>query len=124
MKWLNVIVWSVVVAGCAWFWLGLGRATVDLGGSVADYLDRAMTSYSRIDGVCASACTMLLHNGCVYPDAVLMFHAGTTNLGTDVMRRMYPPRVRAWVDARGALDTPNITRMSGREAIALGVPRC
>ena len=109
----------------------------DGGGRVDDYLDMvaaANASGERVEigGVCASACTMKLgaRGACVYGDAQLWFHAarngdGRVNaLATLIMLQQYPRGVRAWAAARGALATVVMTRMSGAEAIALGVPDC
>jgi hypothetical protein len=109
----------------------------DGGGRVGDYLDRvaaANASGERVEiaGVCASACTMKLgaRGACVYGDSQLWFHAarnadGRVNpLATLIMLQQYPRGVRAWATARGALTSLAMTRMSGVEAIALGVPDC
>jgi hypothetical protein len=40
------------------------------------------------------------------------------------MLQQYPCGLRAWAMARGALASVAMTRMSGVEAIALGVPDC
>jgi hypothetical protein len=109
----------------------------DGGGRVGDYLDfvaSANASGERVEiaGVCASACTMKLgaRGACVYGDTQLWFHAarnpdGRVNpLATLMMSQEYPSGVRAWAKARGALASVAMTRMSGVEAIALGVPDC
>jgi len=109
----------------------------DGGGRVGDYLDfvaSANASGERVEiaGVCASACTMKLgaRGACVYGDSQLWFHAarnadGRVNtLATLIMLQQYPRGVRAWATARGALASVAMTRMSGVEAIALGVPDC
>jgi hypothetical protein len=109
----------------------------DGGGRVGDYLDwvaAANASGKRVEiaGVCASACTMKLgaRGACVYSDSQLWFHAarnedGRVNaLATLIMLQEYPRNVRAWATARGALASLAMTRMSGVEAIALGVPDC
>jgi hypothetical protein len=126
-------------AGCA---LGMPPAhafvgAFDGGGRVGDYLDfvaAANASGERVEiaGVCASACTMKLgaRGACVRGDAQLWFHAarnpdGRVNpLATLMMSQEYPSGVRAWAKARGALASVAMTRMSGLEAIALGVPDC
>ena len=109
----------------------------DGGGGVGDYLAlvaAANASGERVEiaGVCASACTMKLgaRGACVYGDAQLWFHAarnpdGRVNpLATLMMLQEYPRGVRAWAKARNALASVAMTRMSGVEAIALGVPDC
>ena len=109
----------------------------DGGGRVDQYLDfveRANQTGERVEikGICASACTMKLgaRGACVHADAQLWFHAarfedGSLNdLATRVLLRNYPPRIRAWARGSGAMNSLKFTPMSGREAIALGVPRC
>jgi hypothetical protein len=109
----------------------------DGGGRVGVYLDlvaAANASGERLEiaGVCASACTMKLgaRRACVYGDSQLWFHAarnedGRVNpLATLIMLQQYPRGVRAWATARGALASVALTRMSGVEAIALGIPDC
>lgn len=101
------------------------RITEDLGG----YVEQYKAKYSRvrdkgerivIDGVCNSACTLLLgivplHRVCVTPRASLGFHqayydkrwtAGvrvTSVAGTSELMSVYPPRVRKWIDRHGGL---------------------
>ena len=99
----------------------------DSGGSIAAYLvAMAEARDIRIAGDCASACTMLLRsrNVCVYPQAALLFHKGTTALGTRTMFESYPRRIAAWVARHRALDSFQFTSMSGQEAIGLGVRPC
>jgi hypothetical protein len=97
---------------------------IDLGGSVMAYYDRAQTFDGQLPDICASACTEYLRHGCVTPSTVLYFHRATTPLGTALMRKMYPDKVRAWVDRHGALDGDELTIMTGAEAIRLGVRKC
>jgi hypothetical protein len=101
------------------------RITRDLGGYVDQYKDR----YARIrdtgervviDGVCNSACTLLLgivppHKVCVTPRASLGFHqayydkrwtAGmrvTSIAGTAELMAIYPKTVKAWINRQGGL---------------------
>jgi hypothetical protein len=109
----------------------------DGGGRVGDYLNfvgAANASGARVEigGVCASACTMKLgaRNACVSSGAQLWFHAarnldGRVNaLATLMMLQQYPAGVRAWARASGALESTALTRMSGAEAISLGVRSC
>jgi len=109
----------------------------DGGGRIGDYLARVDRADARgapveIAGVCASACTIKLgaRRACVRPDAELQFHAarnpdGRVNaLATLLMLMKYPPRIRDWVERSGALQSTAVTRMSGAQAIALGVRPC
>ena len=84
----------------------------DEGGSIAAYLEKyAEIERSgadvRIFGWCGSACTMVLGlpdgRVCVYPNAVLAFHAGTTERGTQAMWQTYPNRIKEWITAHGGL---------------------
>jgi hypothetical protein len=80
----------------------------DRGGNVAVYVIKknqlnARGEDVRIFGSCLSACTIYLgaHRVCVGPRAVLGFHSATNAAGTRLMVRQWPPRIRAWVRARG-----------------------
>ena len=101
------------------------RITRDLGG----YVDQYKAKYARIrdqgervviDGVCNSACTLLLgivppHQICVTPRASLGFHqayydkrwtAGvrvTSIAGTAELLSIYPKPVKEWINRQGGL---------------------
>jgi hypothetical protein len=109
----------------------------DGGGRIADYFDEVASANAagtavEISGVCASACTMKLHvrHVCVYRDAELWFHAahnsygGINPLGTRILLAHYPSRIRGWVQSHGAVASSEFTRMSGAEAIELGIADC
>jgi hypothetical protein len=109
----------------------------DRGGYVSDYFGQVASANARgetieISGTCASACTMKLgaRRVCVHRDAELWFHAahnnggGLNTLGTRIMLRQYPARIRHWVMSHGAVASSNFTTMSGATAIALGVRDC
>ena len=139
MNWLNALVWPIVVAFCALFWLGVASAfaQVDPGGYLIDY-DHFWIFNERvaISGLCESACTMKLGSThvCIYTDATLAFHAGVQRPGGPPYRPasnwvlatyLWPhPGIGRWVRAHHALDQLTFTYMTGREAIALGVPSC
>lgn len=90
----------------------------------------------RIEGRCASACTVYLgaRKVCVEPSADLWFHAayrpGASRpdaAGSLQMLAMYPPAVRRWAIASGALEQTAWRpehRLSGTQLIRMGVPRC
>ena len=76
---------------------------------------------------------------CIMPDAVLWFHAAQDSLramhdgnpwrtisanGNATLRAFYPPRIRAYVDAQGWLQTPELHQMSAATAHSLGIPYC
>ena len=125
--------------------LGSAEATVrisdDNGGQVGKYLDRFRALRERgdrveIDGVCASACTMLLgviprNRICVTPRAVLAFHSAwdptpagvqDSSAGNAYLWANYPGDVRKWIARHGGLHA-RIIYLSGRELTAM-YPLC
>ncbi len=99
------------------------RIADDRGGRIGTYVDRYQGLRSSgetviIDGLCASACTIVLgavpHDRiCVTSHANLGFHAAwdfgangraiTNPEATQMLYSMYPPPVRRWIAARGGL---------------------
>jgi hypothetical protein len=97
------------------------RISDDHGGQLGPYLDkyRALRQSGErveIDGVCASACTMLLglippDRICVTPRAVLEFHSAwdingdqsVSDAGTRLLWSHYPVKIRAWINRHGGL---------------------
>jgi len=125
---------AIIVLSCS---ISASASNFDAGGRLGDYLDLVASANAgearvEITGVCASACTMKLgaRGACVHADTRLLFHAARDadgrfdRLGTLMMLREYPRRIRAWAKSRRALDSQNFTAMSGAEAIGLGVPDC
>lgn len=116
----------------------------DNGGEIGDYLHQLRSNkFWAIRGACNSACTMRLAKGCVYPGALLGFHSPYVRekdkpeivaRGGDVgqivarsrqdMLRTYPPGIQQWVLQMGALDTTQLTYLTGAQAIALGARDC
>ena len=118
--------------------LGASHAAVriadDRGGRIGTYVDRYQDLRSSgetviIDGLCASACTIVLgaipHNKiCVTSHATLGFHAAwdfgangraiTNPEATQMLYSMYPSQVRRWISRRGGL-TPHMIFLHGRE---------
>jgi hypothetical protein len=114
------------------------RITNDRGGQIGSYV----TKYQRlasagesviIDGLCASACTILLselphEKICVTSRATLGFHAawkygpdGRTFIdpeATLMLYSAYPIPVRRWIASRGGL-RPNIIFLSGKPLEAM-----
>ena len=108
------------------------RITRDLGGFVEDY----KTRYAKIrdsgerviiDGVCDSACTLVLgivplSRICVTPKASLGFHQAyydkvwtfglkiMSDAGTEELLSYYPPPVKDWISRKGGL-TPELKRV-------------
>ena len=113
----------------------------DPGGLIADYLDRyeglrASGQAVVIDGLCASACTMVLgavpHDRiCVTRNAALGFHAAYNFVGrgrtvtnpeaTELLYSQYPLPIRRWIDNRGGL-TPHMMFLRGRQLEAMYRP--
>jgi hypothetical protein len=141
MKWMYALLTAAVLLAGA----GTGHAAVriadDRGGLIANYLDRyeglrASGEAVVIDGLCASACTMVLgavpHDRiCVTSNAALGFHAAynfvgrgrtATNLeATELLYAQYPPQVQRWITSRGGL-TPHIMFLRGRQLEAMYRP--
>jgi hypothetical protein len=118
--------------------MGASHATVriadDRGGRIGTYVDRYQDLRSSgesviIDGLCASACTIVLgtipHDKiCVTSHATLGFHAAwdfgangraiTNPEATQLLFSMYPSQIRRWIVHRGGL-TPRMLFLRGRE---------
>lgn len=113
----------------------------DRGGQIGEYLSRyhqLRMSGQRvvIDGVCASACTMLLgtiprQRICVTPRAVLAFHSAfdptpdgdqMSEAGNQYLWSNYPQEVRRWIIHHGGLGR-RIIYLRG-PALAAMYPAC
>lgn len=110
------------------------RIADDRGGRIGTYVDkyqglRSSGEYVIIDGLCASACTIVLgaipHDRiCVTSHASLGFHAAwdfgsngravTNPEATQMLYSMYPSSIRRWISQRGGL-TPRMIFLRGRE---------
>ena len=117
------------------------RIADDRGGRIGTYVDRYQSLRSSgetviIDGLCASACTIVLgavpHDRiCVTSHANLGFHAAwdygahgrtvTNPEATQMLYSMYPSAVRRWIAARGGL-TPRMIFLRGKQLQALYKP--
>ena len=117
------------------------RIAGDRGGRIGTYLDRydAIPTSGEtviIDGLCLSACTMVLgavpHDHiCVTSHASMGFHAAynpglkgrsVTNLeATQLLYSHYPSTIRNWITARGGLKSQMIF-LRGRELMSLYRP--
>ena len=117
------------------------RIAEDRGGRIGTYVDkyqglRTSGETVIIDGLCASACTIVLgavaHDKiCVTSHATLGFHAAwdfgangrtiTNPEATQMLYSMYPSPVRHWISRRGGL-TPRMIFLRGRELQALYKP--
>jgi hypothetical protein len=117
------------------------RITADNGGRMGDYAAKFLQlrqSGERvvIDGVCLSACTMVLglvprERICATGRAVLGFHAAwqpdgnggrvTSSPATQALMQTYPAAVRAWIARRGGL-TPKMMFMRGSDLAGIVAP--
>jgi hypothetical protein len=117
------------------------RIADDRGGRIGAYLDKYQGLRSSgetviIDGLCASACTIVLgavpHDRiCVTSHASLGFHAAwdfgnhgraVTNPGaTQMLYSLYPSPVRHWIAARGGLK-PRMLFLHGKELMSMYRP--
>jgi hypothetical protein len=83
------------------------------GGSVAAYNARwsglaARGVSVRVVGPCKSACTVLLGHIprskiCVTPNASFGFHLAKREDMTQLLRQLYPPYIKSWINSRGGL---------------------
>src|SRR5262245_1680355 len=73
----------------------------------------------RITGHCQSACTMFLslRNVCIEPGARLLFHAGENDIATSRMMNSYNAKLRSYLTAQHAMDTPAFHTISGQDMI-------
>jgi hypothetical protein len=119
----------------------LVRIAEDRGGRIGTYVDkyqglRSSGETVMIDGLCASACTIVLgavprDKICVTPRANLGFHAAwdvgsngraiTNREATEMLYGMYPSQVRNWISRRGGL-TPNMIFLRGKQLMSMYKP--
>lgn len=117
------------------------RIADDRGGRIGSYIDkyqglRTSGETVIIDGLCASACTIVLgavpHNRiCVTSHANLGFHAAwdfgangrsvTNPEATQMLFSMYPSPVRRWIAARGGLK-PQMIFLRGKQLMSMYRP--
>ena len=117
------------------------RIADDRGGLIGTYIDkyqglRTSGETVIIDGLCASACTIVLgavpHDRvCVTSRANLGFHAAwdfgahgrevTNPHATQVLYSMYPSAVRRWIAARGGLK-PQMIFLRGKQLTSMYKP--
>jgi hypothetical protein len=139
MKWQAALAGALASVLVTTMALADVRVTNDPGGEISLYLQKFQEMRESgerlvIDGPCLSACTLFTafippSRVCVTPRAVLGFHAASyyddasrslvpTRAGTRLVMRIYPPRIRNWIERHGGL-TPRIIAMRGRELAAL-----
>lgn len=117
------------------------RITDDRGGRIGTYVDkyqelRTSGDTVMIDGLCASACTIVLgavppNRICVTSRANLGFHAAwdfgnngqavTNSEATRMLYAMYPAPIRRWIASHGGL-TPRMLFLHGRQLTTLYKP--
>jgi hypothetical protein len=117
------------------------RIAEDRGGRIGTYVDKYQVLRSSgetvvIDGLCASACTIVLgavpHDKiCVTSHASLGFHAAwdfgangravTNPEATQMLYSMYPSPVRRWIAQRGGL-TRNMIFLRGKQLMSMFRP--
>jgi hypothetical protein len=117
------------------------RIADDRGGRIGTYVDKYQDLRTSgeaviIDGLCASACTIVLgavpHDKiCVTSHANLGFHAAwdfgtngraiTNPEATQMLYSMYPSAVRRWIAARGGL-TPRMIFLRGKQLLSMYKP--
>ena len=117
------------------------RIADDRGGRIGTYVDRYQDLRSSgetviIDGLCASACTIILgavaHDKiCVTSQANLGFHAAwdfgangraiTNPEATQMLYSMYPSAVRRWIAQRGGLK-PQMIFLRGKQLTSMYRP--
>ncbi len=128
-------------------WAGLGashavvRISDDRGGRIGTYVDKYQGLKTAgetviIDGLCASACTIVLgavprDKICVTSRASLGFHAAwdpgaggrpvTNTEATHMLYDMYPSNIRRWIRQRGGL-TPHMIFLRGAQLTAMYKP--
>ena len=117
------------------------RIADDRGGRIGTYVDKYQDLRQSgetviIDGLCASACTIVLgaipHDRiCVTSHATLGFHAAwdfgnngraiTNPEATQMLYAMYPSQVKRWIAQRGGL-TPHMLFLRGKQLQAMYKP--
>ncbi len=118
------------------------RISEDRGGQIGQYLRsfamlRASGEQVIVDGDCLSACTLILgivprSHICATPRAVFGFHAAwmpgrdgrpvTSRPGTHELWKVYPWRVRRWINRHGGLSR-HMIYLRGRDLFSI-VPSC
>jgi len=132
---LFALLWGAQSAQAAW------RIADDRGGRIGTYVDKYQGLRSSgesviIDGLCASACTIVLgalprDKICVTSRANLGFHAAwdfgpngravANPEATQMLFSMYPAEVRRWIKQRGGL-TPHMIFLKGNQLYAMYKP--
>jgi hypothetical protein len=140
--WAAVACSAVILAISAIDAAATMRISDDVGGRIGAYVDQysaIRNSGQRvvIDGMCLSACTLVLgivprDRICVTNRATLGFHAAwmpgpegrpiPSPAGTQALWDMYPPHVKRWLNSKGGLNS-KMKFLRGRELMAM-YPQC
>ncbi|GAB1717843.1 MAG: hypothetical protein NTAFB05_28850 [Nitrobacter sp.] len=141
MKVVTALLAAVLVLGYVAASHAVVRIAEDRGGRIGTYVDkyqnlRETGQFVIIDGLCASACTIVLgavpHDRiCVTSHAALGFHAAwdigsdgravTNPEATHMLYLMYPSAVRRWIKQRGGL-TRRMIFLRGRQLAGMYRP--
>lgn len=141
MKFLTGALATVLLIACMGASQAVVRIADDRGGRIGTYVDKYQDLRQSgdtviIDGLCASACTIVLgaipHDRiCVTSHAMLGFHAAwdfgsngraiTNPEATQMLYAMYPSRVKRWITQRGGL-TPHMLFLRGKQLQAMYKP--
>src|ERR1700752_3579189 len=142
MKFMMGLLAAVVLLASVGASHAVVRIGEDRGGRIGTYVDRYQEVRSSgemviIDGLCASACTIVLgaipHDKiCVTSHAALGFHAAwdldddgraiTNPEATQMLYSMYPSAVKHWIASRGGL-TQRMIFLRGKELAGMYHPR-
>jgi hypothetical protein len=141
MKLVTALLAAILVLGHIAASRAVVRIAEDRGGRIGTYVDkyqnlRETGQFVIIDGLCASACTIVLgavpHDRiCVTSHATLGFHAAwdigsdgravTNPEATHMLYLMYPSAIRRWIRRRGGL-TRRMIFLRGRQLAGMYRP--
>ena len=141
MRFLTGVLATVLLIACMGASHAVVRIADDRGGRIGTYVDRYQDLRQSgdtviIDGLCASACTIVLgaiprDRICVTSHATLGFHAAwdfgangraiTNTEATQMLYAMYPSQVKRWISQRGGL-TPHMLFLRGKQLQAMYKP--
>ncbi|MGY4282564.1 hypothetical protein ACVWXO_001784 [Bradyrhizobium sp. LM2.7] len=141
MKFLTGLLATVLLIASMGASHAVVRIADDRGGRIGTYVDRYQDLRQSgdtviIDGLCASACTIVLgaiprDRICVTSHATLGFHAAwdfgsngraiTNAEATQMLYAMYPSQVKRWIMQRGGL-TPHMLFLRGKQLQAMYKP--
>ena len=141
MRFLTGLLATVLLIACTGASQAVVRIADDRGGRIGTYVDKYQDLRQSgdtviIDGLCASACTIVLgaiprDRICVTSHATHGFHAAwdfgtngravTNPEATQMLYAMYPSQVKRWINQRGGL-TPHMLFLRGKQLQAMYKP--